>query len=140
MNDEIPRLACPEYLPHLVIPIIPDVDLIAPIFEKDLLPLLPGDKGGSIHGSPVTDDQTIPVAGLCQGEETVLNLEHGPQEVLLKHGVKLYTRPRIPHKTLTISPILATSKIMTFWAILSKSHLKLHGCPLREICKVYSSS
>jgi hypothetical protein len=33
--------------------------------------------------SPIANDEAVSLAGLGQGEEGVLNLDHGPQQVLL---------------------------------------------------------
>ena len=41
-------------------------------------------KGRGVHGAAVADHQTVPPARLRQFEESVLQLHHGPQQVLLE--------------------------------------------------------
>ena len=66
-----------------MVPVVPDVDLVAHVPLEDLIPLLLGDKGGGVHGAAVADDQAVALAGLGEGKEGVLDLDHGAQKVFL---------------------------------------------------------
>jgi len=73
-----------------VVSVVPDVHLVQLVLVHQLLPLLPGDEGRGVHGSPVADDETVPLAGLGQGEERVLDLNHRPQQVLLELDLSIF--------------------------------------------------
>ena len=68
---------------HLVVSVVPDVNLVAHVPLQDLIPLLLGDKSGCIHRAAVADDQAVALASLGQGKEGVLNLDHRAQKVFL---------------------------------------------------------
>ena len=68
---------------HLVVPVVPDVDLVAHVPLQDLIPLLLRDKSGCVHGATVADDQAVALASLGQGKEGVLDLDHRAQKVFL---------------------------------------------------------
>ena len=70
-------------LAYLVVSVVADVDLIHLVPEQHLLPVFLGHEGGGVHCPAVADDQAVPLARLGQGKEGVLDLDHGPQEVLL---------------------------------------------------------
>merc|ERR550525_1668516 len=72
------------HVDNLVVPVVPDVDLVAHVPLEDLIPLLLGDKGGGVHGAAVADDQAVALAGLGEGKEGVLDLDHGAQKVFLE--------------------------------------------------------
>ena len=62
----------------LIVSVVPDFHLIQTIPGQDGLPLFPWDEGRCIHGSTVTNDETVPVSALGQIKESILNLKHGP--------------------------------------------------------------
>ena len=66
-----------------MIPVVPDVDLVAHVPLQNLVPLLLRDKGGGVHGAPVADHEAVALAGLGESEERVLNLDHRAQKVFL---------------------------------------------------------
>ena len=68
---------------HLVVSVVPDVNLVAHVPLQDLIPLLFRDKSGCVHGATITDDQAVALASLGQGKEGVLNLDHRAQKVFL---------------------------------------------------------
>ena len=74
--------------PHLVVAVVADVDLVHLVPEHHLLPVLLGHEGGGVHGAAVADDQTVALARLGQREEGVLDLDHGPQQVLLRADIQ----------------------------------------------------
>ena len=66
-----------------MIPVVPDVDLVAHVPLQNLVPLLLRDKGGGVHGAAVADHEAVALAGLGESEERVLNLDHRAQKVFL---------------------------------------------------------
>ena len=73
---------------HLVVAVVADIDLVHLVPEHHLLPVLLGHEGGGVHGASVADDQAVPLTGLGQREEGVLDLDHGPQQVLLRWEIQ----------------------------------------------------
>ena len=73
-----------DQVDHVVVPVVPQVHLVELTVLHDLLPVLPGQVGGAVHGSPVTNDETVPVLRASQGEVGVLQLQHCLQQVLLE--------------------------------------------------------
>ncbi len=73
-----------DHVYDLVVPVVPDLDLVEAVPAQDGLPLLPGDEGGRVHGAAVADDQHVPVLGrVREVEERRLDLHHRVQQVLL---------------------------------------------------------
>ena len=78
-----------------MIPIVPDVDLVAGVPGQYLLPLLPAHEGRGVHGAAVADDEAVALARFREGEEGVFDLDHGAQEVLLRAIKKIQQKTKI---------------------------------------------
>ena len=44
---------------HVVVAVVADLNVLEAELVEDLLPGLPLDEGGGVHGAPVSDDQDI---------------------------------------------------------------------------------
>ena len=44
---------------HMVVTVVADLDVLQPELGEDLLPGLPVDEGGGVHGAPVRDDEHV---------------------------------------------------------------------------------